>query len=404
MIINLPRQLTPSELLCCVELSPFIDDLLQRSRALRRRSVFEEAESCARDALRGGREPGGNISIGAARMHLADVYREMGRLGPALADCQKAYRIFQNQPSQYQRHNEAMAAYALGLIQQLLGSYMDALNWYEEAGHLLERAKEHWETLNCACIHSWLGTLSEYLTNARTRVGTSGDCLCVSILLSNADTCDFAIAELEIDQYIIREREAEGGLFGVRPIKGNKAISLKPDAACSTQKIIDGELLESLGAREEDYALIAWEDIDDKTDPGILRALSGSEEYGPFVRDTDGNIRFVRPAPIVIGEEEADGSLQIGDVIALLSPTPSSSEPSAPPPPGPSAAPRPGPSTPPPEPSADAAALTSTLISMVGGDKETAESLIEYERERNPDASQADLIDRAIVRLIRDRR
>jgi hypothetical protein len=41
---------------------------------------------------------------------------------------------------------------------------------------------------------------------------------------------------------------------------------------------------------------------------------------------------------------------------------------------------------------------------MAGGDKETADRLIEYERERKPDASQADLIDRAIVHLRSDRR
>jgi tetratricopeptide (TPR) repeat protein len=363
MIISLPWQLTPSELLCCVELSPFIDDLLQRSRSLRRRSAFPEAERCALDALGAGREPGGNTSRGAARMHLADVYREMGRLGPALADCQKAYRIFQNQPSQYQRHNEAITAYALGLMHQLLGSDMDALNWYEEAGQLLERVNEHWAAVNalaqvkdCTCIQRWIATLSKYLTTTRTRDRNPGACICVPIILSNADDCEFAMAELEIGQYIICEREARAGMFGVRPPKGKEAISLKPDAECSTRKIINEEVCESLGAEEEDYALIAWKAPDDEEDADVVESLGESEEYGPFVRDIDGNIRFVRPTPIVIGEEEADRKLQIGDVIALLSPTPSSSKPSTPPP-EPSAAPRPGSSTPPPEPSADSAVL-----------------------------------------------
>jgi tetratricopeptide (TPR) repeat protein len=402
MIINLPRQLTPSELLCCVELSPFINDLLQRSRALRRRSAFKEAESYARDALREGREPGGNIGIGAARMHMADVYREMGRLGPALADSQKAYRIFQNQPSPYQRHNEAMAAYALGLVHQLLGSHMDALSWYEEARLLLERVKEHWETLNaqdrirdCACIHSWLGTLSGYLTAAWTNIGTSGGFLCVSILLSNADKCEFAIGELEIDQYIIREREAGAGMFGVRPIKGKETISLKPDAACSTKKIIDKEWLEFLGAREEDYALIAWKDPAETEPLDIPEAVIGSEEYGPFVRGDDGEVYFVRPTPKVIGGAEADRNLQEGNVIALLSP--------APPPSGQAPPSSPGPSTPPPEPSAEAAALYGKLVGMVGGDRAAADRLIELERKLDPDASQTELISRAIAHLARDR-
>jgi len=41
---------------------------------------------------------------------------------------------------------------------------------------------------------------------------------------------------------------------------------------------------------------------------------------------------------------------------------------------------------------------------MVGGDKEAANRLIEYERERAPNASMPQLIESAIARLIRDRK
>lgn len=145
-MINLPSKLTPSELLCYEELPPFIDELLQGSRSLRREGRLPEAEHCALDGMQASQEPGANVSQAVALIHLADVHRDMGKLGPALADCQKAYRFFQRQPSHYQRHNEAVAAYALGLAHQLLGSEMDALKWYRKSGQLFERVKE-----DCSC-------------------------------------------------------------------------------------------------------------------------------------------------------------------------------------------------------------------------------------------------------------
>jgi len=128
-MITLPLKLTPSESLCCEELPPSIDELLRGSRSLRRAGRLLEAERHALDAMQASQKPGTNVSQAMALIHLADVHRDMGKLGPALADCQKAYRIFQRQPSHYQRHNEAVAVYALGLVHQLLGSEMDAINY-----------------------------------------------------------------------------------------------------------------------------------------------------------------------------------------------------------------------------------------------------------------------------------
>jgi hypothetical protein len=48
--------------------------------------------------------------------------------------------------------------------------------------------------------------------------------------------------------------------------------------------------------------------------------------------------------------------------------------------------------------------LYSDLLAKVRGDKVTAESLIEYERSRNPGASRAELIQDAIIRWERDNR
>ena len=63
-MINLPPQLTPSELLCCEDLPPFIDELLQGSRSLRREGRLPEAERCVLDAMQASQKPGANISQG----------------------------------------------------------------------------------------------------------------------------------------------------------------------------------------------------------------------------------------------------------------------------------------------------------------------------------------------------
>ena len=326
-MINLPPQLTPSELLCCEDLPPFIDELLQGSRSLRREGRFPEAERCALDAIEASQEPGTNISQAVALIHLADVHREMGKLGPALADCQKAYRFFQRQPSHYQRHNEAVAAYALGLAHQLLGSEMNALKWYQESGELFERVKDDWTTVNalaqvetCTRVRRWMETLSEYLTAVRTRTDTSlATGIWVPIVLSEGEEPGFAMAELEIDRYIVGRRlTVNGESFRVQPLKGTRRISLVPSVEYYALEIPD-EAREPLGASEGDYALVERVKGPDQVGPGVLETLGGPE-FGNFERDSEGNINFIRPDAAVIGGKDIGKDLQVGYITALLKP------------------------------------------------------------------------------------
>jgi hypothetical protein len=53
---------------------------------------------------------------------------------------------------------------------------------------------------------------------------------------------------------------------------------------------------------------------------------------------------------------------------------------------------------------ASGGALRAQLVRKLHGDERAAVRLIELERRRRPDASEADLIQAAIVRLERDRR
>ncbi|MFQ6101381.1 MAG: tetratricopeptide repeat protein [Anaerolineae bacterium] len=326
-MINLPPELIPSELLYCEELPPFIDDLLQRSRSLRREGRLPETRRCALDAVEASQEPGANVSQAVALIHLADAHREMGKLGPALADCQKAHRIFQRQASHYQRHNEAVAAYALGLVHQLLGSEMDALRWYREAGQLFERVKDDWTTVNAlawieTCIRAqrWMKALSEYLIAGRTRTDVDPAArIWVPITLSDTEGGGFAIAELEIDKYTVgRELKVDGESFRVQPLKGKRRISLVPGVEYYALEIPD-KAREPLGASEGDYALVVRGEGADKEGPGVLETLSGPE-FGSFERDDEGTINFIRADATVIGGKDIGEELQVGYITALLRP------------------------------------------------------------------------------------
>jgi tetratricopeptide (TPR) repeat protein len=280
------------------------------------------------DAIEASQEPGTNISQAVALIHLADVHREMGKLGPALADCQKAYRFFQRQPSHYQRHNEAVAAYALGLAHQLLGSEMNALKWYQESDELFERVKDDWTTVNalaqvetCTRVRRWMETLSEYLTAVRTRTDTSlATGIWVPIVLSEGEEPGFAIAELEVDRYIVGRRlTVNGESFRVQPLKGTRRISLVPSVEYYALEIPD-EARKPLGASEGDYALVGRGKNADKEGPGGLETLGGPE-FGKFTRDAEGTINLIRSDATGIGGEDIGEDLQVGYITALLKPT-----------------------------------------------------------------------------------
>jgi tetratricopeptide (TPR) repeat protein len=325
MIILLPH-LIPSELLCYSERAPYVNELLQCSCAHRQEGLLTDAEHCALRALSGSREAGDHISQGAALICLADVHREMGKLGPALDNCQRAQHIFQRQPSRYQRHNEAVAIYALGLVHHLLGNDEKALKWYRTAGKQFEKAQKEWAAVNalrqvedCDSILSWLEILIKNLI-----AGQSGSDAVLStriqvpIIRSNGDRGRFAIVEMEIDRYRVgRHLRINGDSFRLQSVKGRRRVTLEPGTECYALEIPD-EACESLEAGEGDYALVIRGKDADKEGPGVLETLSGTE-FGDFKRDEEGNINFVTfKAAMFLGSDEIMDDFEVGYIAALL--------------------------------------------------------------------------------------
>jgi hypothetical protein len=397
MVILLP-QLTPSELLCYADPAPFINELLQRSRLQRRDGLLIEAERFALEALDDSRDAVDHVSQGAALICLADVHREMGRLGSVLNDCQRAYRIFQRQPSRYQRHNEAVAAYALGLVHHLIGNDVDALKWYRAARKQFEKVQREWAAVNalsrveaCDYVLCWLKVLIGHLIAAQASQKVNlAACFQVPAVCSSDEKERFAIVEMEIDRYRFdRHAMINGDLFRLQSIQEDQPVSLKPGAKCYALDIPE-EAYESLSASEGDYALIAWGKEVDREGPAVLEALSGPE-FGSFKRDDEGHINFVSfKEAVVIGSEDITDDFEVGYVVALLK-RETAAESS---PPNLSASTR---EPEPPEP-------YTRLLHLVGGDKAVADRLIEYERQFNQDGSLLALAESAIARIRLDNR
>lgn len=138
-----------SSLLHFEHILPVVRTLLEKSREYREECEWVEAERCASDAREFCQEARNHVGLALARLYLADFYRVVGELGRAMELCRVAYDAIRGQSSRSQRHNEAVAAYALGLLceQQLFGNAMQALHWYQEALKQFKEAQEHWTTL-----------------------------------------------------------------------------------------------------------------------------------------------------------------------------------------------------------------------------------------------------------------
>ncbi|MGD8997406.1 MAG: tetratricopeptide repeat protein [Anaerolineae bacterium] len=398
-MIRLPAQLTPSELLCCEDLSTFIGRLLEGSCALRVQGRQGEAERCVLDAVEASQEVGTPLNRAVALVHLGDIHREMGRLGPALTDYRRAERIFRCQSARRQRHNEAVAAYALGLVHHLLGSEMDALKQYERSLKLLGMAKAHWTTVNalkrvdaCSRLERCMGILSDCLTHSLTCSETDRplDVWVPVVLAERTGSC--------VEQVELHERDSElvGKInrFQVRPLEEGWSIRLAPGSQYGAQEIPEG-IRQTLHAGRGDHALIQWEEPPEQQERERMEELSQSD-LGDFLRDADGSIYVIRRDPRIIGGTQAGDRARVGRIAALLEPitSPESAIPS-----------REEQVNPPrSELSDEPIALYNKLLGLVGGSRRTASGLVEHERRRAPDASLSEVIDRAIARLLRDRR
>lgn len=394
-MFSLPRELTPSELLTIAELPSPVDRLLRASRSSRREQRWLQAERCASYALQADQGTTLGVHRATALIHLADVHREMNRLDRGLAECQQAYRSFRRQTSRPQRHNEAVAAYAVGLMHQAIGERERCLRWYHSSSQLFRRVREDWAAVDalawvdaCSRVQRWIDLLVDYVTAALTDAETS---------FSPRVWVPIIVLEKQgrIVEQLVVEKPHHGVTaalrpFEVYPLAEGWGFQRRPGIAYDAQEIPSGAR-RALDADAKDNALVQWEENLSPEDIGQTDVLVESD-VGTFIRDAAGRLYVVRPGPTIIGGSEREYKPEVGYIPALLKPT--TLEPDVA-----SSA----------EPSRDASSTNardgySRLLSIVGGDGEVARRLVEYERQLTPDARREELIENAIDRIIADTR
>lgn len=104
----------------------------------------EKAEPLFIEALEIARHGHHSLGKGMAALCLTNLYWGTGRLLQAHELAHQAYKIFQKQSGPDQRHNEAAAAFNLGLVHHLMGDLLEAINDYHQAQQALTSAHQYW--------------------------------------------------------------------------------------------------------------------------------------------------------------------------------------------------------------------------------------------------------------------
>ncbi|MBC8450272.1 MAG: tetratricopeptide repeat protein [Chloroflexi bacterium] len=146
-MMTLPPIVLPSELLHVGSLTSSAEILLDAYSHINAESTLEQFERFAHaaDELR---EKGGDwIGCAIALLHLGDRCLEVGRLESARKYYEQSRRVIRPLVVPEQRHNEAVAIYALGLADLFLGDEKKALDEHERATELFARAQTHWQVI-----------------------------------------------------------------------------------------------------------------------------------------------------------------------------------------------------------------------------------------------------------------
>lgn len=325
-MFTLPSRLTPSELIQRDKLRPETQRLLSECDRIRRDRRYGQTEQAARDAEDLWRKNNDRIGCAAGLLRLADVCREMGRLGPAQRYYKRSRGIFHQDAAPDQRFNEAMATYGLGLVNQFLGDEKEACDHYQQARELLEQAKEHFlivrdrdQAEECDRILSWLEKLVEYVADIRFRGETTAFPHMVFMYSwpSGTAQAEGLPVELGIEKYIAaHDARIADADFKLHPV--SKVVTLRPGEEYRVVKAPE-QGLPDVGLQKGDFALIQQkEDVD-----GIAVTLDehGEVLFGQFERLKDGSIRVTpldpdKP-PRIIGDS---ADLLTGDIVGILRP------------------------------------------------------------------------------------
>ncbi|RME39059.1 MAG: hypothetical protein D6793_01725 [Thermoflexia bacterium] len=314
--IHLKPALRPSLLLCLESIrEAAVLDLLRtfqetvrlgRSEPVEaQRAPWQRAERVAREALEAARARRFSLGEALSLVCLSEVQRETGRLGPALQSAREAYHILQRQPPMLQRHNEALAAYNLGLLHHLLGNRPEALNWYDTACRLFGLAREYWSVHNrpdearkCRELERWVSRLS------RTLASPNGENFSLLIPVPTPDGGPPLVACVRMGpSWKESSVSIDGEPYRILLLPTSQAREVLPTGRDCQIFPIPEEARQRMGGGERDY-LLCGPFPPDPSLPYLIVETPEGDEYVPtakFQRDPSGRVEIEGRAATVIG-------------------------------------------------------------------------------------------------------
>lgn len=290
--------LIPSTLLYYEQIPLEVQRLLRQAVTSLKKGHWRWAEGCAKDAHDICKHTNAYAALAVSHICLADVYREVGELGKAMALCEEAYRIFHSQSPRAQRHNEAIAAYAQGLLHEVLpfGDDMQAVQWYSKALDLFEKAQEHWAACRndkrfraCQRASGHIRRRKKGIMKAHAAGGPGSDAL--DILATESRQC-IGRGQILGDNRV----KIDEGIFclhsGMLPNREDAASSY-----CFLLPVGDG-MCTFPAAEDGDYAVVRLRWHLDATEPetvwipGVVWGSEDMWEIGDFTFDPEGRIYF----------------------------------------------------------------------------------------------------------------
>jgi hypothetical protein len=283
---------------------------------------------------------GDHRGCGVTLVHLSDICRTQGRLGPALRFSERAEQTFAGWPENRPKHNHAVALYSLGLINQLLGSDKEAWDYYSEALDEFDDALQYWDDVlaaqpnasngkaECELLLPWLKMLMEYVSRARALGGASAVHAPIMIGCWPPDAQNPEVDQLLIDVTIegllvemdvhldndVHKMELPAGAGGpitIQPGSEYRVLEAPPDLGNVFNDFQDARYVLVQAGMEANTMGVARETNDDE----IL--------WGEFTRDR-GEVQFTvaypdphLPAMRIIGEEELDEG-STGKIICMF--------------------------------------------------------------------------------------
>ena len=323
-MLTLPDNLTPSLLIPRDKLSLEASRLFNECNRIRLERLCGQTEQVERDLEDLRRTNSDQIGYATALLRLADVCREMGKLGPAQRHCRSARDVFSQSGIAAQRFSESMATYALGLVHQFLGDEKEACDHFQQARELLRQVRGHFRIIGdvtradeCDRISSWIGKLVEYVTDVRLRGETTAFPCAVLVCSwpSTADQAEYLPVELKIEKYVAAHgAHIAGDSFGLHAI--NDSVALEPSKEYRVVKAPEQGMPDA-GLEKGDYALIQGGTEDAE---GIGVTLAEDEVlFGRFERHEDGSISFI-PSDLSKPPRIIPDDLMTGIIVGKLKP------------------------------------------------------------------------------------